>query len=409
MLTRTVLVVIAIVALVLVKNTGGTSRRVHDSWRVQEKGKKVREESFLPLIALGAAGAGAGAFFKSGAKWTKGDRDESSVSMFKDTRFQGPRRDFPVPHVQNSLSKGHLGLGFNKENDTYSSMIVPKNTKVTLYVDNDLKGKSVTLGPGRHRNLSAYGMHDNVSSFTIQATAPAFDTAAAAREASNIAQKAKKVKIAKKIAKKIAEKKAKPKPYTKPYTKPYKAHSLSVHTQTQNLSAGKWKDKWYKKWSGKTKKNDTRRQCDYHARNNTGAFNSCAGLRGKARHRCVRRNMKRCLKDVSSDFVLQSGEADKARTKSLKKGEFAITVYEKKNFKGQSRGFREGADAFQGSSVNFPIRSIRFNKKSPHKLVANESGWGGRSKTFTKSTKYVGKKWDGFNQTPGHFKIFRVV
>ena len=398
LLSRVMLVIIAFVALVLVKP--GRLGRVH-SWRdprVQQKGKKVREESFLPLLALPAlAGAGAGVYLNSGAKWTKGDRDESSVSMFKDTNLVGPRRDFPVPHVQNSLSKGHLGVGiFNKENDTYSSMIVPKNTKVTLYADNDLKGKSVTLGPGEYRNLSAYGMHDNVSSFTTESTAPAFDTAAALEEVKKISAVAQK---AKEIKQTVAAKAVK---------------AQNPTTPAQTLSAGKWKDKSYKKWSGKSKKSDARRQCDYHAKNNLYAFKSCAGLRGKAWQKCVQTNMKTCQGNVSADFVSQAGEADKAGTKSLGKDEFAITVYEKKNFKGQSRGFEEGADAFQGPSVSFPIRSIKFNEKSPHKLVANESGWGGRSRTFTKSTKYVGKEWDGFNQaenltkTPGHFKIFKL-
>ena len=183
--------------------------------------------------------------------------------------------------------------------------------------------------------------------------------------------------------------------------------------EAPSIPSAKWKDKSYKKWSGKSKKDAVRIQCDYQATQNQGAFKSCKGLRGKQRQTCVRTARKTCLGNVSADFVELAGNLDKKKGKQLGAGDFAIIVYEQKGFKGRSKGFKEGSDAFQGPSVGFPIRSISISTVSPHKFVANERGWGGRSKTFTKSTKYVGKEWEGFNSslktsTPGHFKIYKV-
>ena len=139
-------------------------------------------EPFIPLLPLvgtaAASAASAGAtkliLSNSGAKWTKGERGQGMVSFFADTHLRGNRRDFPgdVRHVQNSLSKGTLGLGFNKENDIYSSAIVPPNTIVTIFEHNDLKGNSKVLYPGEHRNLGTYGFNDKVSSFIIEPQAP---------------------------------------------------------------------------------------------------------------------------------------------------------------------------------------------------------------------------------------------
>jgi len=119
-------------------------------------------------VASGAAGAGVKmAIGNSGALWTEGERPEGVVSFFKDTNFNGPRRDFMVRHhVQNSLSKGHLGLGINKENDTYSSAIVPEGATVYVYEHNDKKGREARLPPGRYKSFGG-GWNDTISSFEI--------------------------------------------------------------------------------------------------------------------------------------------------------------------------------------------------------------------------------------------------
>lgn len=124
----------------------------------------------LPIlggVASGAAGAGVKmAFGNSGALWSKGPRPKGVVSFYKDTNFNGPRRDFPIrPHVQNSLSKGHLGLGMNKENDTYSSAIIPEGVIVLAYEHNDRKGRRLFFSPGRWKNFGKW--NDKISSFEI--------------------------------------------------------------------------------------------------------------------------------------------------------------------------------------------------------------------------------------------------
>lgn len=130
---------------------------------------RFHEEKFLPLLGLGAAGAGGavGVMLKSGAKWSSGARDVSKVSFYKDKNFQGPRRDFGLGTVQNSLSKGYLRSGVNKENDTYSSAIVPDGMEVVVYADNDLRGRSYVLKAGQHPDLGAYQFDDIISSFKI--------------------------------------------------------------------------------------------------------------------------------------------------------------------------------------------------------------------------------------------------
>ena len=139
-------------------------------------------EPFFPLMfglaaAAGAGGAGAVGIMNSGAKWSGGAIPTDKVSFFKDDLFRGSRADFPVGTEQRSLSKGYLRTGLNKENDTYTSLIVPAGMQVWLYTDNDFQGKIVgPLGPGRYPNLGTqFGINDMVSSVKVQALAPAAD------------------------------------------------------------------------------------------------------------------------------------------------------------------------------------------------------------------------------------------
>lgn len=104
---------------------------------------------------------------KSGAKWSSGTAGSNVVSFYKDINFAGPRKDYPIGAVQNSLSKGVFGLGGNKENDTYSSLKVPAGMQVQVWVDNDQKGATYTFPPGDYPDLRIQGFHDNISSLVV--------------------------------------------------------------------------------------------------------------------------------------------------------------------------------------------------------------------------------------------------
>jgi len=134
------------------------------------------KEGFPFLLAAlgagaGAAGGGGLAFMKSGAIWSGGDRPGNVVSFYKDTNFAGKRKDYLAGAVQNSLSKGKLGTGIDKENDTYSSLQVPAGLQVQVWADNDAKGPTYTFGAGDYPNLNQYGFHDKISSLKVFATA----------------------------------------------------------------------------------------------------------------------------------------------------------------------------------------------------------------------------------------------
>lgn len=111
-----------------------------------------------------------------GARWNYGARPDNVVSFYKHANFAEPRRDFPLGTVQNSLSKGTflgLGLGLDKENDTYSSVKVPKGMKVLAYADNDLRGDVRVYEAGDHPSLGDF--NDRISSFKVVSST---DTAA---------------------------------------------------------------------------------------------------------------------------------------------------------------------------------------------------------------------------------------
>lgn len=123
----------------------------------------------LAGLAAGGAGAGGLGYMKSGAIWSSGSRPPNVVSFYKDVNFGGPRKDYPVGAVQNSLSKGKLGMGVDKENDTYSSLQVPPGMQVQVWEHNDKKGATYVYGPGAYPNLNAQGFHDKISSLVVSA------------------------------------------------------------------------------------------------------------------------------------------------------------------------------------------------------------------------------------------------
>lgn len=136
----------------------------------------ISDDYFFPLLiplagGIASGGAASGTKFaigNSGAKWSAGERPSNMVSFYKDANFNGSRRDFPIDrhHIQDSLSKGHLGLGLNKENDTYSSLIVPEGAVVIAYKDAGRKGGRMYFPPGQFPNLGN-GWNDVISSFEI--------------------------------------------------------------------------------------------------------------------------------------------------------------------------------------------------------------------------------------------------
>lgn len=91
------------------------------------------------------------------------------VRFFENANFQGKIRDFPLGTKQASLSKGflNLGLGYDRENDAYSSAIVPEGMVVIAYEHPNYKGRSLTLYAGRHANLGIWGMNDTISSLVV--------------------------------------------------------------------------------------------------------------------------------------------------------------------------------------------------------------------------------------------------
>jgi hypothetical protein len=134
----------------------------------------ISDEYLFPLLVplLGgvvSGGAAAGtrmAIGNSGALWSSGERPNDVVSFYKDANFNGSRRDFPIHahHIQDSISKGTLGF-VNKENDTYSSVIVPEGASVIAYWDAGRKGKVTHFPPGRYASLGEW--NDKISSFEI--------------------------------------------------------------------------------------------------------------------------------------------------------------------------------------------------------------------------------------------------
>lgn len=91
------------------------------------------------------------------------------VAFYEGTHFTGTFRAYRPGTTQNSLSKA---LGSLKENDTYSSCIVPNGLKVTVYQDNNLRGPNITLGPGKYPNLGFLpegNWNDRISSLVVVA------------------------------------------------------------------------------------------------------------------------------------------------------------------------------------------------------------------------------------------------
>ena len=140
-------------------------------------------EHFFPLVLAGLAATGAatgavgvGVGFNPGAGWSSGSMPTDKVSFFKDPDFKGPRRDFGAGAEQRSLSAGFLRIS-GKENDTYSSMIVPAGLQVWIYEHNNFQGKIAgPIGAGKYPNLgSQFDMDNRISSLKVIA-----DTTAAA-------------------------------------------------------------------------------------------------------------------------------------------------------------------------------------------------------------------------------------
>jgi len=104
-----------------------------------------------------------------GAKWTASGLTlaPNHARFYKDANFTGRYRDFPVGTYQRSLSKGFLGI--NKENDTYSSIVVGAGLKVTVYEHNDFQGHWIRItGPYKLANLNPWKMNDRISSLKVE-------------------------------------------------------------------------------------------------------------------------------------------------------------------------------------------------------------------------------------------------
>lgn len=106
--------------------------------------------------------------FLPGAKWSNSRLLPNHVRVYAHVNFTGKHRDFPAGTFQRSLSKGFLGTGLNKENDTYSSIFVPRGLMVEIYEHNDFKGRGLRLYPGNHYNLGKWNFNDKVSSLMVK-------------------------------------------------------------------------------------------------------------------------------------------------------------------------------------------------------------------------------------------------
>lgn len=106
--------------------------------------------------------------FLPGSKWSGGVRRSDHVRVYAHINFTGKHRDFPAGTFQRSLSKGFLGTGLNKENDTYSSIYVPPGLLVEIYEHNDFKGRGLRLYPGSHNDLNKWNFNDKVSSLIVK-------------------------------------------------------------------------------------------------------------------------------------------------------------------------------------------------------------------------------------------------
>lgn len=100
-----------------------------------------------------------------GAGWESGLRSNNVVSFYKDVNFTGGRRDYHIGSVQASLSSGFLRTGINKENDTYSSLIVPEGMVVQAFADDHFSGTMKTYPTGGYPRLDDF--NDKISSLKV--------------------------------------------------------------------------------------------------------------------------------------------------------------------------------------------------------------------------------------------------
>jgi hypothetical protein len=101
------------------------------------------------------------------------DMNGGFVAVYQDTNFVGGFRKYVAGATQNSLSKGLFGTGLFKENDTYSSILVPNGLQLTVFQDDGLKGANAVLGPGKYPNLAALpqgNWNDRISSLVVTPT-----------------------------------------------------------------------------------------------------------------------------------------------------------------------------------------------------------------------------------------------
>lgn len=138
-------------------------------------------EPFFPLlVGLGlAAGAGASAG-AAGVKMLNGATagatgllPTDAVSFFEHDQFRGQRTDFPVGSYP-SLTKGAmafmpgvLGGKAGRQDDTFTSAIVPTGYKVQFYFDPDFKSPvEGVFTAGQYPNVGGY-WNDKISSLIV--------------------------------------------------------------------------------------------------------------------------------------------------------------------------------------------------------------------------------------------------
>lgn len=147
-------------------------------------------------------------------------------------------------------------------------------------------------------------------------------------------------------------------------------------------------NKGYNRWTGKSRADKARKECDKYAnKNKTKWFKHCKGTKGDGRRKCIQEARPKCLTALRAHYVVSRGESE---TGVKYKG--AVALFREPDHVGLIRIHPSGNDAFSTAKEDDAVQSIWINPAAKHRItVYEDKNFGGRSKTFTKHAKNLGK------------------